>query len=463
MTKMKSFYDSHLHFVGIGLNQLEYVNLSKCESHRGVHDVLKSNTDRNMIISRGWHQENFDEKVPFTKELLNKVSKEVPIVCIRTCGHVLVCNDKMMELANIDSTTVQVEGGTFDYETGEFTENALELIYDHIPKPSKERIKQYMKAANQILLSNGVTACGSDYFSTLSVPYDLIIEAYKEAYDEGLIDVRIYQQVNIPDYEDLKEFLDKGLHNLQFGRFKMGPLKLLADGSLGGRTAYMKEPYSDDPGNVGVSAFTQEELNELVHLADSHSMDVAIHGIGDQCIEMILEAINESRIKTKRTHRHSIIHAQLANRNQIDAMREMNVGAQTQPIFLNSDIPIIESRLGERSKESYLFKTMFNEGIKTTISTDCPVEPLNPFYNLYCATTRKSIKHKHLPPFIAEEAFTLEEAIKCYTEAPYYFSYEDDMNYEDYIILNKPMTKENLLELSVEEVMIDGKIVYTRK
>lgn len=460
---MKSFYDSHLHFVGIGLNELEFVNVSECNSHKSVEDTLSLNLGRDIIIARGWHQENFLEKQTFTKELLNQISTEIPIVCIRTCGHVLVCNDKMMEIAGLTESSSQVEGGTFSFETGEFTENALALIYRYIPKPTKKRIKEYMKAANQILLSNGVSACGSDDFSTLPVDYELIIDAYKEAYAEGLIDVRIYQQVNIPNYHKLKEFLDKGYHKMEFGRFKMGPLKLLADGSLGGRTALMREPYADDLENYGISTFTQEELNNLVLLADSHSMDVAIHGIGDRCIDMILDAISNSSKITKRDARHSIIHAQLANRLQIERMKALNVGAQTQPIFLNSDIPIIESRLGDRKEESYLFHSMYKKGIHTTISTDCPVEPLNPFMNMYCATTRKSIKHTDLPAFHIEEAFELTDALRCYTETPYYLSYEENAKYKDYITLNKEMTKDNLLELSVEEVVIDGKIVYTRK
>ena len=106
---------------------------------------------------------------------------------------------------------------------------------------------------------------------------------------------------------------------------------------------------------------------------------------------------------------------------------------------------------------------MYQKGIKTTISTDCPVEPLNPFHNLYCATTRQSIKHNNLKPFIIEESFTLQDALKCYTETPYYFSYEENNLYNDYILINEEIRNDNLLKLLVEEVVIDGKIVYTKK
>jgi predicted amidohydrolase YtcJ len=447
------------------MNKLEYVDLSVCKSHEEIRTVLEKNMDRDFIIARGFHEENFLEKRIFTKSLLDKLSKELPIVVIRTCGHVLVCNDKMMELASIDNSSEQISGGTFDYETGIFTENALSVIYDQIPKPSKERIKEYMIAANKELLSMGITSCGSDDFSTINVDYEIIIDAYRELYEEGLLDVRIYEQVNIPDLNELKEFIQKGYHKLEFGHFKMGPLKLLADGSLGGRTAYLKEPYSDDLNNRGVSVFTQDELNDLIYLADSNSMDVAIHGIGDGVIDMIIKGIEKSLSKTKRKdHRHSIIHNQLANRDQISKMKELGIGAQVQPIFLNSDIPIIESRLGNRSKETYLFNSMFKE-IHTTISTDCPVEPLNPFYNLYCAITRKSIKHD-TEAFLVDEAMTLEDALEAYTVNPYYLSYDEDKSYDDYIIVDREIysNKANeLLNIKVIETYINGKLVFRRK
>jgi predicted amidohydrolase YtcJ len=247
----------------------------------------------------------------------------------------------------------------------------------------------------------------------------------------------------------------------------MGPLKLLADGSLGGRTAYLNEDYTDDPGNRGIRVFNKETLFQLVHLADSNGMDVAIHGIGDGIIDDILYSIEKSLSITKRVnHRHSIIHAQLATHSQINRMKELGVSAIVQPIFLNSDIPIIEERLGSsRSKESYLFKSMYDSGINVGFSTDAPVEPVNPFYNIYTAMTRKSIKYPHLDAFLEEEAFSLEKALKCYRESNYWLSYEEGKNYNDYIVVDKDPTTctvEELKDIQVLETYIDGKLVYKK-
>lgn len=461
MYKMKSFNDSHLHFLGIGLNLLEYVDLSNAKSHREIKDILSKETHRKMIIARGWHENNFSDATPFTKEVLDTVSYRIPIIAIRTCGHVLISNSRMIDLAkeNLDH---QVDGGTFDLNTGVFTENALELIYRHMELPSKERIKEYLIAANTYFLSHGVTSCGSDDFSTLPVPYERIIEAYKECYEEGLIQVKIHQQVNLPKKELLMDFIQKGYVGKKIGQMTFGPLKLLADGSLGGRTAYMREPYSDELSNKGIQVFSDSELFDLIYLSDSHQMDVAIHGIGDACIDQILDAIEKSISITKRNHKHSIIHAQLANKHQIKRMKELGVSAQVQPIFLNSDIPIIKQRLGQRYLETYLFKTMMKEGILVTLSTDSPVEPLNPFLNLYCAITRKSIKHD-TEIFLENEKFTIEEALQLYTETPYILTNQPQPN--DYIITNKDIfdvEDHELLDMIVLETYIDNKLVYKK-
>lgn len=466
MYKCNSFNDSHLHFLGIGLNLIKYIDLSQVKSIDEMIDLLSNVEARDYIIARGWNQNQLVEKRFPTKKDLARVNNNVPIVLIRTCGHVLVCNDEMIEAANVNSATSQIEGGSFNLDSGLFTENALELIYSKLPKPSKEEIKKYFIASNSYLLSQGITSIGSDDFSTLNVNYELIIECLEELYLEEKIQVRLLEQVNLPSIDLLNDYIKKGYHKRKYKGFKLGPLKILADGSLGARTAYLNDVYTDDLSTRGIAAFSQEELNELVYLADSNGMDVAIHAIGDGMIENVINAIWNSISKTNRTHhRHSIIHAQLANRGQIKRMRDLSISTQVQPIFLNSDISIIENRLGERSEESYLFNTMYKEGLKVAFGTDSPVESSNPFHNLYCAITRKSIKNPELDAFLVEEGFTLSDALTCYTNNSYYLSYDEHnyKNFNDYIIVDKNINEcsvEELKDVKVLETYIDGKLVF---
>lgn len=466
MEEQIKFYDSHLHLLGLGYNE-DLIDLTKFIS---ILDLYNIRSTKNLILGRGWNQSIFIEKRYPNKEDLNKISITKPIIFIRVCGHVLVCNDKAMELANIDNSSSQIEGGTFNFNTGVFTEDALGIIYGIIPKPTKEDIKEMFIKGNDILIANGITSCASDDFSTLPVPYELIIECLEELYNDNLMQVNLYEQVNLPTKELLLDYINKRYHKKKFNGFRMGPLKLLADGSLGGRTAYLNEDYCDDLGNRGIKVFKDSELEELIYIADSNNIDVAIHAIGDGMIDIVIDAIYKSMARTNRTnHRHSIIHAQLANKRQIKRMKGLGISVIVQPIFLNSDIAIIEDRIGkERAKESYLFKTMYDDGILVGFSTDAPVETVNPFHNLYSAITRTSIKNPELGVFLENEKFTLNDALKCYTENPYYLSY-DEYNYKDfndYIIVDRDIhncTIDELKDTIVLETYINGKLVYKRK
>ena len=459
--KLPGFIDSHLHVLGLGYINYN-VDLSETKSIAEVLKTLSNYKNQDMIIGRGWNQENFSENRNLTKDDLNKVSVDIPIILTRVCGHVLVVNDKMLEISGINKETSQISGGEFSFSSGIFAEKALDLIYKHIPLPSKSDLRKYFIKANEILLSNGITSVASDDFCIFPINYEYIINVLNDLYKENLIQVKIIEQVNLT-IENLIDFIEKGYVNKKIGKLRMGPLKILADGSLGGKTAYLNKPYKNDT-TRGIKAFTDIELFELVHLADKNGMDVVIHAIGDASIDQSINALIASMKITKRIkHNHAIIHAQLANKKQITLMKNWNIGALIQPIFLNSDIPIIESRIGSRSSESYLFKSMYNHGLRVGFSTDSPIEPVNPFLNIYTAVTRKSLKFPDLKPFNIEESYDIKTALDCYTKENLPFIYEKELDTKDYIIINKDIfdiPDEDIKTVKILETYINNKLVY---
>lgn len=461
---LPGFIDSHLHVLGLGYITYN-IDLTKIESIPELVDTLKNNLTEKMIIGRGWNQENLKEKRMPTKADLNLVSEDIPIVLVRACGHVLVVNDKMLELAQITDHSKQVFGGHFSFETGIFSEKALALIYDKMPLPGKEELRKYFITANKILLENGITSVASDDFCIFPIDYELVIETLLELYQEDKIQVKITEQVHLP-YEKLKDFISKGYVNNTMESLRMGPLKILADGSLGGKTAFLNEPYKGEPDNRGISTYSDEELYNLIHLADSNNMDVVVHAIGDGASDQVIEAIAKSLSITNRTnHAHAIIHAQLTNNRQIEKMFEHQIGAIVQPIFLNSDIPIIEERIGNREKESYLFKTMYKKGINVGFSTDSPIEPVNPFYNIYVAMTRKSIKMPDIQAFNESESFTLNESLECYLENNLKYIYQQQLPAGDYIVIDKELDHievKDLLDINIKETYVNNKLVYSK-
>lgn len=460
MNKMPAFIDSHCHFLGMGYSST-LIQLQEVSSIPQLLDLLRLHSDQSMIIGRGWNQENLIEKRIPTLSELDKVSLDVPILLIRTCGHVVIVNSKML-------SKIQLEGKRLDPssvpEEGLFVEDDIHLVYNCIPKPTKSDLLRYLKIADQICLENGVTKVASDDFCIFDVPYESVIEAILEAQESGQIHTSITEQVNLPSKELLEDFIKKGYPNKRYSKFKIGPLKLLADGSLGGRTAALHQPYSDDLNNLGVLNFNDEELFELIQMADDADMDSAIHVIGDKATDQVLKALKAVISSSKRkTHRHSLIHAQMVNMNQIETMKKYHIGAIVQPIFLNSDLSMIKDRLQDRIQETYLFHSMYQSGITVGFSTDCPVENLNPFENLFVSMSRTSLKTPKLKPHLLYESFRLEEALSCYISSNLDYIYEQEQ--KDYIMVDSLPNELEIAKIpsiQVLQTVIDGKVVYQK-
>ncbi len=209
--------------------------------------------------------------------------------------------------------------------------------------------------------------------------------------------------------------------------FRIGAIKLFADGSLGGRTAALETPYSDDPGNNGILVVSEDELREQVYLAHAQGMQVAIHAIGDRAVKVSLNAISsaQSRLPVNRA-RHRLVHVQILSPLLITEMRRVGIVADVQPKFLSTDMHWAVDRVGNaRMRSSYSWRTMLRAGVPLAGGSDCPVEPLDPLYGIYCAVTRKDMEGEPPIGFFPNERLPLDEAIKMFTAGGAYGAYEE--------------------------------------
>jgi len=468
---LPGFNDSHMHLLGIG-KSMHMEDVAKFRSIDEIVAHLKP-IKKPFILGRGFHESNVREMRPLTKDDLDQVSQEIPIIIYRVCGHMVMANSKAIEQAiALHGKKDSISEG-YDLEQGIFKEDAIHYVLDILPPVSKKQIKEEILMAQEYLIASGITAIGSDDFSMYKIDYETILEAFKELDASGALKLSVLEQVNLPSIDTFKDYLQKGYANQKGRRFDLGPLKLLADGSLGANSAYVSEAYKDYD-TLGISVFSEAKLMEYFKLCHAHEMDFAIHAIGDQCVEDILTALENVSDETLRNkRRHSIIHAQLARLDQIAKMKALNVGAQTQPIFINSDFAILEKKLGKaRMQNSYLFNTMYQSGILTTISTDAPVEDVNPFENLYVATTRKSIKNPELGVFNKGECFTVEDAVDAYTYQGARLMYKenelgkiDSGYFADFIRVKgfDPDNSNSFLDSVVLETFIHGETVYKKE
>lgn len=486
-TVMPGFNDSHLHL----LNYAYGLSKFQCQESSSIVEMIKKGQDYikereipegTWVLGRGWNQVFLTENRPPTRDDLDKISLNHPIVFTRVCEHMVVVNTKALEAAGITEETENPEGGEIEKDengclTGMLKETARYLIYEAIPPKSIEEIKSMLKEAIKTASAYGVTSVHTDDFETFSdKDWRKVIKAYEELIQEGELNIRIYEQCLLPKIDRLKEFLDAGNYTGKGDSyFRIGPLKLLTDGSLGGRTAYLSRPYNDTPDWQGIPVFTQEELDELVITAHTGGMQIVCHGIGDGAMNMIMESYRKAQeILPKEDARSGIIHVQITDPPLIQKFKDQNVLAYLEPVCLNSDLHIAEDRVGkELAETSYNYKTFCDMGICTPMSSDCPVDSLNPFDSMYIGVNR--VDYHGLPAggWMPEQKLSVEQMIRGFTIDGAYASFDEDKKgsitagkYADFIIVSEnPLTIStlDLNKIQVEETYVAGQMVYKKR
>lgn len=480
-TVVPGFNDSHLHILGVG-QALSCVVLHGATAMEEIiqkgKDYLSSHTVRpgDVLLGRGWNQDYFtdEQRVP-TRWDLDKISTEVPIIYTRACGHMCVANSKALETAGITAQTQPLPGGEIYKDengepNGQFSENAQAQIQAIVPGETPERIASMLTTAMAYAASCGVTS-----LQTCDIRRDAwktVIDCYKLLYKTNPNAVRTYHQSSFSDPVTYKEFLDMGcVTGAGDDMFKFGPLKMFVDGSLGARTAYMREPYADDPSTRGIPTMTQEQVDEMVALADSHNCQVAVHCIGDAAIEMMLDAYDKVIDGRNNKNRHAIIHCQITDKELVERFAEHDILAQVQPIFIHYDMNVVAERVGdELAKTSYAFGDMYRMGLHTSYGTDSPVENLNPYENLYCAVTRKRLDGEKT--YLPRQAVDIYDAIDQYTAGSAYTSFDEDKKgrikegyFADFVVLDRDIftiPSDEIKNVQAVRTVLAGKTIFLR-
>lgn len=433
------FNDSHMHLLSLG-NMLTQAQLSPAtDSLRNVLSALaayvQQHTEKAWILGRGWNQDYFSDETRYpNRDDLDAVCPDKPCMITRACGHVAVVNSLALALAGIDQIAPEVDGGRVVTDengrpNGVLEENALELINDVIPVPDRAQLKKTLLRAMEHVNRFGITSVQSDDFSSTKAPFEEVIAAYLELKEEGLMTVRVTEQCLLPDKETLQRFLDQG-YRTGWGDawFRIGPLKLICDGSLGSRTAHMRAPYSDAPETCGIAPYSQEALNELCDIAHSQGMQIAAHAIGDGAAELVLNAIEYAQKRHPREDaRHGIVHAQILDHAQAQRMKALNMHAYIQSIFLDYDTKIVYPRIGKRADEAYPAASLLRLGVTLSGGSDSPVEPPDVMTGIQCAVTRKPVTREVDQAYLPHEALTLSQALLSFTAYGAYTSFETEI------------------------------------
>ncbi len=478
------FNDSHMHLLSLG-SALASAELARRTG--SLSDMLQclrefdaAHPGTGWMRGRGWNNDYFSDvkRMPDRYDL-DSVSTERPICVVRACGHCLVVNSAALKLLGITGETEQPDGGRIGMADGRpdgrFFDNAMQLVYDAIPVPDKEEVKAMLRHACAVLNSYGVTSSQTDDYCVYPrLPWEIVNQAYRELEAAGELTVRVYEQSNFTNLPAFRSFVEAGNVTGAGGElFRIGPLKILGDGALGPRTAYLSRPYADAPETRGIPVFSQETLDEMIDYANSNGMQVAVHAIGDACLDRVLSAYEKALARRPRKdHRHGIVHCQITRPEQLEKIRDMGLHVYAQSIFLDYDINIVKDRVGpELAESSYNWKTLLDWGVSVSNGSDCPVELPDVMAGIQCAVTRGSL-HGDAPAYLPEQAFSVREALDSFTIRGAESSFDEERKgriapgmYADFVVLGEDPFQtepEKLRGIPVLETYLNGRRVFAR-
>ena len=411
------FVDSHLHMIFQG-EKLIRLDLSKAGSAEEMLEMIKQAADHTpkdqWLFGEGWNENNFAEPRIPTKEELDAIREE-PILLTRICHHVVLGNSSALAAGGLTKDSEAPAGGdigrTADGElNGLLYDLASTAVTDALPKEGEAYIEYLTEALNiaiDNMLSVGLTGGHTEemhYFGKFTNP----LTAFKRAIGE-----KRHFRVNLLRHNAVFEEMQKTNAEFDEPFVEPGAMKIFADGALGGSTAALLEPYTDQPDNKGLLIQTDEQLTELVKLARKYDEAVAVHIIGDAAAEQVLSALEKYPVPSGKRDR--LIHACVLNDELVERMANLPVVVDLQPAFVTSDFPWVINRLGEERLEyAYSWKTLMNRGILCAGGTDAPVEEINPLLSIYAAVERKKPGAGH-DGYLPEQKLSRFEAIQLYT------------------------------------------------
>jgi hypothetical protein len=451
--------------LGLGFSalQLDLVGTSSiADLQQRLRVYAAAHPDARWIVGRGWNQELWPEKRFPAAADLDSVVSDRPVVLERVDGHALVANTSAIRAAGVTLATSAPPGGRI--ENGLFVDNAMLLINKAVPPPTPAENDEALAKAQAILLSYGVTSVGS--MSTELRGW----QAMRRAGEAKRLTVRLMVYA---DELNLLTAEAKPTSWLYDDRLRMVGIKFYADGALGSRGAWLKQPYADRPDMRGLQFHSDAEMLRLADIAAAHGFQVATHAIGDAANAQVISVYEQLSKKYGRDRRWRIEHFQIVDPADISRLAPAGIIASMQPTHQTSDRLMAEKRLGpNRLNGAYAWQTVLKSGAKLAFGTDFPVESPNPFPGLSAAISRQDMKGQPPGGWIPSERLTLAQALDAYTRGAAYAGFAEDRigalepgKWADFILVDRDPTKADppsLAGTQVLETWVAGKRVWNR-
>ncbi len=468
--------DAHGHVSALG-NELLQVQLrgvtSEANAAMEVKIFEQENPATKWILGRGWNQVLWKGKRFPTRQSLDALNIDKPIVLERVDAHAVWINSIALKKAGINADTPDPEGGKIERDsqgvaTGVLIDNAISLISDKMPQPTQEALDRTFDKAYSHLLSLGVTSVHDAGVSKKD------FDAYFRHHASGQLPVRIYGMLSgTSPYLD--SWLKQGPVIKDDDRLSIRSVKLYSDGALGSRGAALLAPYSDDPDNTGLLLTPPKELEILVEKIMESGFQANVHAIGDKGNRLVLNTFEKTFKRTKgKALRNRIEHAQVVSPEDIPRFKTLDIIASMQPTHATSDKNMAGDRIGEaRLKGAYAWQTFLNNEVTIASGSDFPVEYANPFFGLHAAVTRQDMENEPKGGWLAHEKMTRTQALRSFTIDAAFAGHQETVigslekgKWADFILVDQDFmtaSAEDIWKTKVLETWIAGEKKYTYK
>ncbi len=440
-----TFFDSHLH-LNLFSKSLFEINLSGITDFQTILKKLKeSNVSKDIVFGFGWDDEKWDVKPH--KKFLDEIFKDKFVILKSRDGHSIWVNSLVLNKLNINKDS-EFKGGKVELDenqelTGVLRDRACDFVLQNF-KENLENIN-YIEEGIKKLYSYGITSiCNMDG----DIIDYLIDKKYK---------LRIFNAIPVDKFKDFSKIGIKGFFGDEY--LKVCGVKIFMDGALGSKTCFMKESFSDEKNNKGLSYYDFNELRDLIKEINENGFPVWVHAIGDHANELVLRSF----IEVGKNRFNRIEHAQIVSKEFLFYLKKVKIFLSVQPSHIILDIDKIKKYLGDRGKYAYPFKSFLNSNQILCFGTDAPIEDINPLRGIKVATERV-VNGKE---FYREEEIDLISSFKAYTINPSmsvnfssYIGSLKENKFADFIIFDSDPMK---LNSKVIEVYLGGEKVYGEK
>ena len=472
-TLIPGLIDAHGHVMGLGLSLIT-LDLSDtkslAEAQAKIRAYAQENTGRKWIIGTGWNQETWGlGRFPTAAELDAAVG-DIPVWLERIDGHAGWANSAAIRAAGVSATTKAPTGGRIEMAAGKpagvFVDKAMDLIQKVVPAPAPKDRDNALEKAQRALLAVGITGI-ADMGTSIED-----WQAFRRSADRGALRVRIMSyaygldnMVLIAGPEPTPWLYDDHL--------RMGGIKLLLDGALGSRGAWLKADYSDAPCQRGLPMIPSTQLRNIMSRAAMDNFQVAVHAIGDAANGEILDAIQEMSDTYTGDRRWRVEHAQIIDPADLPRFARYGTIASMQPVHETSDWRMATARLGEaRLKGAYAWKAMLDNKVPLAFGSDVPVESPNPFPGIAAAMSRQDAKGEPAGGWMPEQKVSFEAALDGFTRQAAFAGFAEKKfgslvpgQRADFLLIDRNIETASPTDIrgtQVLETWINGKRVYVK-